>query len=369
MESSTKNEEERSVDSCRSLPDSSAQEWQRRIYSLQSQRYTPEMRKQCEEQVKAKAARKKRIENSCKSARRLETTNYLSSVSNMCTLRSFSGPMGTSSDQTELYKSSAPKTLDRAKRLQQCAVRRTHGLNNEADKSDDNDDEDLDELTSELMQDIQTNNSTTSPALMSSLGQFRDMNAGERANATSSMNTELLNLLKQLEVEPTEESELAAKFVLFETFLETVTVVREQTLNFWNENKDLFEGGMRSSAERELKKIDNEESMGIEDDPRKWFVYTMTKKANQNNGKIANTLSLLRSRLEQINKDDLGECPFCLEDLATLKKENQTTVLSCCHRVCTPCWIQWHEIKRSNAFCPLCRTDEFVEEVLTNSVV
>ena len=345
------------------------EEWQRRIYSLQSQRCTPEMRLQHEEQKIAKQARKKRIETSCKSARRLETANYLSSASNMCTLQTFSSPMMSSggsasgaSSRNEVYEQTTPKTFNRAQKIQRSCQRRA------VEKSDDDssdEDEDLNELTNELKQDMQ-DLAVTSPAVLSSVQAFGHMSSTEREQATSTMNSELTTLLKQLEVEPTENAELMAKFALFETCLQTVTVIREQTLAFWNENIDLFEGGMRVAAQKEVEKIDSEDCLGIVDDPRRWFVYAMTKKANENSGKIAQTLSLLRSRLEQINSSDVGDCPFCLDDMAPLREQHQTTVLSCCHRVCTPCWIQWQQVKGPHAFCPLCRSDEFVAEVLSS---
>lgn len=330
-------------------------EWQRRIYSLQSQRCTPEAREQYQRRQQAKQVRKKRIETSCRSASRLEKANYLSSASNMCTLQTFSSPAPQGASMNDVYEQQTPKTVSRARKIQQSCHRR-------AVEDEEDNDEDLLEVTTDVMQDMVL----ASPALMSSVETFGTMTASQRAEATSIMNSELLSLLKQLEVEPSQESELTAKFALFETFLETVTVIREQTLAFWNENKDLFEGGSGMAAQREVDKIDSEDAMGIMDDPRRWFVYAMTKKANDNSGKIAQTLALLRSRLEQINNDDVGECPFCLEDMRPLKENQQTIVLSCCHRVCKPCWEQWQAVKGARAFCPLCRSDEFVAEVLSS---
>jgi hypothetical protein len=363
-----------------STSSTTAEDWQRRIYSLQSERCTPAMRLQHKQQEQSKQARKKRIETSCKSARRLETANYLSSASNMCTLQSFSAPMssrGGGANVKEMYKQSTPKTFDRAQKIQRSCRRRAMEESN-GDKDED-EDEDLNELTNELEQEMQ-GIAVASPAILSSVQTFGAMSSSQRAQATSSMNSELLTLLKQLEVEPTDDAELTAKFALFETLLQTVTVIREQTLAFWSENQDLFEGGSRVAAQKEVTKIDAEDCLGIADDPRRWFVYGMTKKANENSGKIAQTLSLLRSRLEQISSSEVGDCPFCLEDMGPMKAaagegeqttqtqtQTQTTiVLSCCHRVCTPCWEQWQQVKGRHAFCPLCRSDEFVAEVLSS---
>ena len=352
---------ESAVDNVRNV-----EQWQRRIYSIQSERCTPAMRLKYQEEQKAKAARKKRIETSCKSARRLETANYLSSASNMCSLQTFSSPatFRGGNDVDEIYKTSASKTMNRGHAIQRSCQRAVENC----DDDEEDEDEDLLELTTELQQEMH-DNEIASSEIMATVQNFGHMSSAERAQATYSINEELQNLLKQLEVEPKNDSELAAKFALFETILQTVTVIREQTLQFWNENKDLFEGGSQAAAQNEIKKIDAEDCLGIIDDPRKWFVYSMTKKANDNSGKIAQTLALLRSRLEQINSEEVGECPFCLDDMAPMKDADQTIVLSCCHRVCKPCWEHWQEVKGSRAFCPLCRSDEFVSEVLSSPFV
>jgi hypothetical protein len=253
----------------------------------------------------------------------------------------------------------------RSQKLQETARRRAV----EIDENDKEEDEDLQELTNELTSDLQTMDMMISPTIMSTVAQYGVLSSSQRAEASSTINKELEVLLKQLETEPTEDSELGAKFALFETFLQTVTVIREQTLEFWQENMDLFEGGSRLAAKKEVDKIDNTDSMGIEDDLQKWFVYSMTKKANENSVKIGQTLSLLRSRLEQMSNTEVGDCPFCLEDMGPMKEANNTTVLTCCHRVCTPCWNNWRQIKGPHAFCPLCRNDEFVEEVLSSQMV
>jgi hypothetical protein len=283
----------------------------------------------------------------------------------MCSLQTFSSPAAfrEGSNTNDFYTKSATRTLDRGRKIQQSCQRRAA-----VEDEEDDDDEDLQELTSELQQDLQENEMVTSD-FMEAVQNFRDMSSSQRAQATSSMNEELITLLKELETEPKEDAELTAKFALFETFLQTVTVIREQTLQFWEENMDLFEGGSKASAMKEIKKIDAEDCLGILDDPRRWFVYAMTKKANDNSGKIAQTLALLRSRLEQINSEDVGECPFCLDDMGPLKEADLTIVLPCCHRVCKPCWEHWLEVKGSRAFCPLCKNDDFVAEVLSSPYV
>lgn len=183
---------------------------------------------------------------------------------------------------------------------------------------------------------------------------------GDVATQTEATTREVDQLLELFAVEPSEEAELAAKFTLFENFLANVTAIRTQTLEFWEENKDQFVGASGAACEREIKAIDSTDAMGIDDSAlSKWFVHAMTKKANQNNAAITQTLAKLRSRLELL-AGELGECPCCLD---AMQAETCTT-LGCCHKVCTDCWDHWVELKGAAAFCPLCKHREFVEEVL-----
>jgi hypothetical protein len=165
-------------------------------------------------------------------------------------------------------------------------------------------------------------------------------------------------LLSQLENEPTDDAEMAAKFALYEDFLATVSTIREETINFWNENKAQFEGQTKAAGQKDINAIDSPDNLSIMDGGRFWFVHSMTKKANENSVAISRTLAQLRSRLE-ILASDLGDCPFCLEQM---EKEDCTT-LGCCHKVCTGCWDYWVTLKGPVAFCPLCKHTEFIEEV------
>ena len=201
-------------------------------------------------------------------------------------------------------------------------------------------------------------------------------------------------LLLQLVEEPTDDVEIEAKFQLYENFLDGVSTVREETFLFWSENKSLFEGAVLAASERAMKELDTTEAMGLDDDTQgfsmsdsgstqasstggfrgfyrsstkpKWFVYHMTKKANDNSIKIGNTLGVLRGRLELLQKE-LEDCPFCLEDLKE-HLESEIITLGCCHRACKECWINWQHIQGpSRAFCPLCRNVEFLEEIIVDA--
>lgn len=176
--------------------------------------------------------------------------------------------------------------------------------------------------------------------------------------------TGITAILKLLEVEPSDDKELAAKFALYENFLESVVLIREETLRFWDENQDLFEGHAKEAGQSAIKQIDSTDCMFIQvEDPfraMKWFVHSMCAKAHKNSEKISNVLSVLRTRIELLRRD-LEDCPFCLDTLA----EREVVTLGCCHRTCKDCWENWVQIKgHGEAFCPLCKHVQFLEDIV-----
>ena len=73
--------------------------------------------------------------------------------------------------------------------------------------------------------------------------------------------SDMEKLLADLRDEPDTDAERAAKFALFEAYLETVTKMREQTFAFWQESKPDFVGvenpSAPSGAVREVEKALN----------------------------------------------------------------------------------------------------------------
>jgi hypothetical protein len=191
--------------------------------------------------------------------------------------------------------------------------------------------------------------------------QINEENAalGLTVDVSSAASSDLTELLKQLANEPKDDTELSAKFTLFETFLATVTLIRDQTLQFWSDNADQFSGDARAQLQRSISSIDSHDNLGIQDDPRKWFVYSMTVKADTNAKTIARVLALIKTRLELLAMEG-GECPCCFDLLNPLN----VTTLSCCHKICTDCWDNWSTLKGHNVFCPLCNQRAFIEEVI-----
>lgn len=173
---------------------------------------------------------------------------------------------------------------------------------------------------------------------------------------------EIRELLEQMKVEPVEDVETATKFKLFEGLQDTVSATRDAVHAFWLESSSHFAGAAKSSAEREIRALDDSNAMQIEERPGVWFVYFMCIKAYENATAIRQLLAALRARLELLSKDD-GECPCCLADI----EEDECETLGCCHKVCKPCWTHWKMVKEQQGqhpFCPLCKHDEFVQDVM-----
>lgn len=180
-------------------------------------------------------------------------------------------------------------------------------------------------------------------------------------STSAALSIEIDSLLEELSIEPTNDLEIRAKFTLFESFLSTVVAIRENTTGFWEQNSHLFVGSAYSTAQAEMSSIDSTNALGVDDDPRKWFVYSMTKKAHQNGKFISVVLAKMRTRLSLLS-DESSDCPFCLDAIAS----ESCTVLGCCHKVCSPCWAEWVALKGQHvAFCPLCKHREFLEEILS----
>jgi len=38
--------------------------------------------------------------------------------------------------------------------------------------------------------------------------------------------------------------------------------------------------------------------------------------------------------------------------------------LGCCHAMCQPCWDHWKALKGAQAFCPVCRQQDFIVSVV-----
>jgi len=175
-------------------------------------------------------------------------------------------------------------------------------------------------------------------------------------------------LLRQLRREPTDDEETQAKFALYENFLATVEASRKATYDFWDDCREEFEENAASSqnavaqVEADLRAIDGEDNLGIVFMENRWFVYDMIVQADKNNETLKKALHNIEIKLELLQKED-DDCPFCLENLAEAQLPFVT--LACCHKACTECWTHWQELKGRNAFCPLCRNEDFLESIMS----
>jgi hypothetical protein len=198
-------------------------------------------------------------------------------------------------------------------------------------------------------------------------------------------------LLGQLRMEPGSDKERAAKFQLYETFAETVSDARQATLDFWVEATEEFGetgSGARRCVERDISKLDSHQNLGFafsEDGGHaNWFVHDMAVCAHRNADAIERLLQSMRTKLELLGSQ--AECPVCLEPFHEVEEGGEAggagsdgstgrsglvhrpaTTLGCCHKVCTSCWEHWRRINPHNAFCPLCREQDFLVRIMSDN--
>jgi len=150
--------------------------------------------------------------------------------------------------------------------------------------------------------------------------------------------SEMAKLLKELEVEPKNDEERAAKFQLFEGdsikffffpstdrhvdlrlnfsgYSETVGAARKATMDFWADAVAEFSGGAKLQVEKEIGDIDKSDAMGIDFEGRRWFVHAMVLLAHKNAENINKLLESIRKKIELLaSQDENNECPICLDD-------------------------------------------------------
>jgi len=179
-----------------------------------------------------------------------------------------------------------------------------------------------------------------------------------------SADAEFMSLLQQLQREPDNEKELAAKFGLYETYSQQVEQVRERLFALYEESHSTLPEAVAKDMDKKLKKIDSTEAMGIPDEAREWFVYHMMKQAGRNNKAMIAILDHFEKKLDFLAKSEQEECPICLERFSD---EVPAETLACCHRVCQDCWAHWSSVMHGHPFCPLCRNDEFIQTLASRA--
>ena len=179
----------------------------------------------------------------------------------------------------------------------------------------------------------------------------------------------LAEVLQTLEVESADSEawkyadHAAAKFQLFENYSRVVSEARRATLSFWGEVEREFEAAPATKAEieREIRAIDTQANLGVQDGPRNGVVHGMVKAAARNARTLDGVLRQMQIELELLTSQD--ECPVCYDAFAA-DRPAITITLGCVHKVCTECWEHWCSMAHGNIFCPLCRHEEFLSRIL-----
>lgn len=193
--------------------------------------------------------------------------------------------------------------------------------------------------------------------------------------------------LSDLKVEPTNDEQRAAKFKIFETFSGQLDAVRSALLSLVAGSVATFPTSVAAGVQQQVKQLDDTANMSIADAGRYWFVYDMSKMVFNNCDKMRHVSTSVEQKAAFLANSTQTQCPICMETFeapgaAGGRRSDDDDgsgggddgddgprcvprVLQCCHRVCEPCWTQWVAIKGgpANAFCPICKNKEFLEEV------
>lgn len=179
----------------------------------------------------------------------------------------------------------------------------------------------------------------------------------------------LWDLLRDLQSEPSDDADAARRFSLYEAHAETVATVRKSLMSFWASAAAEVPAGLPKQAiEASLASIDKQENLELYIKPRHWFVYSMAKKAASNEQQLGAVLKAIMAKLEVLANED--DCPICLEPIdAESSESGGCMALGCAHKLHADCWRHWSTScaqQHKAAFCPLCRNDEFLEDVLSD---
>ena len=95
----------------------------------------------------------------------------------------------------------------------------------------------------------------------------------------------------------------------------------------------------------------------------------MAMAVEKNEGAISRVMRDVQAKLELLAAQ--ADCPICLEPLGAAAGGDAgaraATTLGCAHRVCKDCWRHWSATCRQAhkaPYCPLCRQDEFIGDVM-----
>lgn len=317
--------------------------WLVRVSSIQRERMTPEQ--QSDFRRRAESSRKMAL--MAKRAERVHKSVQLSSSAWSAGMQSEELREGGHAAQSRSLSARVSMQAFSAPTFMQAAAERKATIEEEEEAEAV-----LEQEMNRLVQD-QVENGTLDAG---------DANAAMSGGAQDELAAKLQEALTQLVEEPTDSMACAAKFELYEEFAKLTELARDKMIDVWEAAKDDFAQAPATAAriEQDVKAIDHHDNLGIHDDPHKWFVHGMCKKACLNQAQITKVLASVATKLSLLAQFD--ECPICLEKFSDNCK---STVLSCAHKVCEDCWTHWSAVCSGRApVCPVCRQTEFLEVIL-----
>ena len=352
--------------------------WLAKVYQTQNERVTPQMR----ERMKARALKQQRATKAARKCKKMQSvtrsskSSWAGAMRNMSSVKKSyrSAPSSAASNdalQQQQYASEM-ETVSAAANMQLQSV--------QSQLRTISDDVAEDELYGSFggggslscgegkTDETETENSTRMKAVeVDALALELDAAEELEEEANAVQEDEMEVLLADLRDEPDTDTERAAKFALYEAYLETVSAARSAMFSFWeNDAKPEFDNATAIAAvERDLARIDSAANMGIPDfDGPVWFVFGMCNKVIFNNDLMERTLKGIRTKLDLLSRQDA--CPVCLDSFGDGTDESGPVaqVLGCCHKVCDECWAHWKAACGGRAFCPLCRNEEFVSDLI-----
>jgi hypothetical protein len=368
----------------------SLDQWRSRVSSIQRLRQDPASIAAAEERSQSKLRMKKNAQK----AKRLQTVQVFAKCSNAGTMASFrsssktsqptssssfSAPLPNQQQQQQQVLSSFGaaaadfQTMEETSERAQLASRAMKSLQMATNVDLDEDEADglIEEARLQLhhaghawaSEGVEGAYSTSN--LLTNNNRNSDDDDEQENNDTGDESNVLNDLLSDLKTEPTDDEDCMRRFKLYEEHTETVSIVRKSLFSFWSSvEKDIPQGQAKESIQSSLNNVDNQENLEVYIDPKYWFVYSMAKKVTSNENKIERVLSNIQTKLELLAST--VDCPICLE--AIEPNGDDEHVFGCAHKIHQECWEHWSAHCKNihkSPFCPLCKNDEFLEDILS----
>lgn len=329
-----------------SASSASSKSWMDRVSTAQSQRLSPEMRAE----VLARAERQRHTEMTRRKSHAVKAHSMRSRALCAEGLRQISTAASEDIEATRTRWSTANAVSESRQERMLCMLSEQPAPSAQAVALRDDSDEDAEALE----------------AVANTMGgDAQQISADAEATAGPESGVDAVAIvMEQLRTEPADARECAAKFMLYEEYATQVEKMRESVFKLFEESRSGLPSAVEADMDRQLKGIDRQETMGIPEETREWFVFHMMKAAEANNRRMAAILDGFERKLEFLTKNDQAECPVCFEEFDEASPTKAPETLGCCHRVCKECWTNWCAVMRGQPFCPLCRNGEFLGVVM-----